>query len=84
LGYEPFPLGELEGGGFELSLRELLARTNGVLNAGGFLMQAADLGEERAYLELRALDADGRLQAASAWIELAFEPGLLERALSAE
>jgi hypothetical protein len=84
LGYEPFPLGPLVSGESDLSLRELLARSNGVLTAGEFLMQAADLGERRACLELRALDEASRPQAASTWVPLEWEPGLLQRALSAE
>lgn len=83
LGYEPVPLGELAADGtVMLSLMRLLASTNGTVSAGEVLQQAADLRAERAYIELRALDASSRPLAASRWIEVSWPPELLALSLS--
>jgi hypothetical protein len=82
LGYEPVPLGALDGnGGRALSTRTLLACTNGVTSAGEFLAQAADLGARHAFAELRALGPSGDVLAASRWIELVWPPELLAQSL---
>jgi hypothetical protein len=84
LGYEPLPLGTPGADGARtLSLRELMASTNGIATGGQVLAQAADLGARRAYLELRALGARGEVLAASSWIELVWAPELLGRSLNA-
>jgi hypothetical protein len=82
LGYESFVLDGEASGASELSLMTLLARSNGVVGVGELLMQAADLHSTRALVQLRAVGADGRVLAASPWLELAWPPELLARALS--
>jgi len=72
-GYEPVPLDALDAaGGRRLTLMEVLTRGS-VATAADVLLQAADLGSTRVYLELRALAA-GEVLAASPWIELAWSP----------
>ena len=84
LGYEPVPLGVLDAdGGCALSMRECLARSNGVVSAGEVLAQAADLGARHAFAELRAVGPRGEVLAASPWIELVWPPELLALSLSA-
>lgn len=83
LGYEPAPwrpTGEEELR--RLSLREALACSNGIATIGQTLLQAADVGATRAFLEIRVVGVSGELHAAARWIELVWEPGLRERALS--
>ena len=76
-GYEPIPLGVLDDAGEARgSLRQLLQRSSGVATAGEVLLQAADLGSTRGFLELRALAGDGTVLAASPWIELRWSPAL--------
>lgn len=83
LGYEPIPLPPLDGAGTaRVTLRELLAGTNGVAAAGQLLQQAADLGATVGWLELRALGPQRELLAASEWIRVEWAPDLLDRALS--
>jgi hypothetical protein len=62
----------------ELSLRELTDLKEGCVGTPAqVLVQTADLGATRAYLELRAIDADsGALLAASDWLPLVWERGL--------
>jgi hypothetical protein len=83
IGYEPFALGTLAAdGSASISLRDLLARSNGTFSGGGVLQQAADLGAERAYLELRALGPDARPVAASRWLEVTWPRALLALSLT--
>jgi hypothetical protein len=84
IGYELVPLGALDAsGGFVTSARDLLARTNGVVSIGEFLMQAADLGARRAFAEVRALGPGDGVLAASRWIEISWPPELLALSLGA-
>jgi hypothetical protein len=81
-GYELVPLDALDvAGRRRLTLMEVLTRGS-VATAADVLLQAADLGSTRVYLELRAL-AGGEVLAASPWIELAWSPEFAARVLSA-
>ena len=81
LGYDPVPLGALDGaGGLSFSAMQLLAQSSGVAAVAQTLAQTADLGGRNAYLELRALGPAGEVVAASRWIELAWPADLLARA----
>jgi hypothetical protein len=81
IGYEPYPCGRLGAdGAAALSMMQLLELSNGI-TAAGFLRQAADLGAMGAYLEARALAADGTVLAASRWLPIAWPPELLALSL---
>ncbi len=80
-GYEPLPLGTLDGtGAGAASLMQLLAQSNGIAAGAQILQLAADVGARNAFLELRALGPDGAPLAASRWIELTWSPELRARA----
>jgi hypothetical protein len=75
-GYDPARFGPLAGEGpWRVSLREALRADS--FRLADALIQTADFDATRAYLEVRIV-RDGELVAASEWIELAWEPGLLE------
>lgn len=77
LGYEPVPWPAAAAESRRsLSLRQALLCT-GFVSLGEALILTADLGATRAYLEVRAVGADGAVLAASEWIELVWEPDLL-------
>ncbi len=80
MGYEPAawePTGE--GGEHRINLREVLLRSNGNVSVGGTLLTSADVGATRAYLEVRAFDAAGKIVAASNWIEVTWPPELVSK-----
>lgn len=66
------------GEDLSITLRALFATSNGAVTLGEALTHAIDLGARRALLEVRALDADGGVRAASPWVELRWPPDLLE------
>jgi len=76
LGYASALLGGPGSG--ETSLMRILsaADTSRVATIGDALLQARDVGATRAFLELRAVGAEGALLAASPWIEVAWDPAL--------
>lgn len=79
MGYESARWREAgEGRTHEISLRELAALNQGCVGTPGqVLLQTADLGATRAYLEVRALrSTDGSMMAASDWIPLVWDAGL--------
>ena len=83
-GYEvapwPAPLTPHGGGPVSTaSLMGVLASGNGRATLGQALIQAADLGAARAFLEVRAVGGQ-ELVAASPWLELTWGPELLARA----
>jgi len=80
LGYEPFAAGACDAEGrARFTLRQALQLANGATLAILALQQANDLGARRAYLEFRALAADGSVRAASRWVELSWSPDLARR-----
>ena len=82
LGYETAPLGPLdEAEEHTLTLMQTMGASSGAATIAQTLMQAADLGATRAFLEIRIVGAGGELVAASRWIELVWRPELLARAL---
>jgi hypothetical protein len=81
IGYEPFPAGVLDDGGrATFSAMQLLAAANGVASVAQLLAQTADLGGERAYVELRALAPEGAVRASSGWLDLGWTSELAARA----
>ena len=61
-----------------MSLMEALVCGNGRVTVAQTLLQAADIGALRAFLEIRVVGAEGELLAAAPWIELAWTPELVE------
>jgi len=84
LGYEPVLAGRADAEGrAELSLMGLLTAGNGVVTLADVLVQAADLGATGAWIELRALDAEGTAVASAPWVALEWSADLLERVSAA-
>ena len=83
LGYATAPFGALAEDLQEhaLTLMQTMGASSGAATIAQTLMQAADLGATRAFLELRIVGPRGELLAASRWIELVWRPELLARAL---
>ena len=83
LGYEPAPLGVLDANGsLRVSLRSIVSASNGVATVGQTMMQAADVGARRAYIELRAVSSTGSLVASSRWIEVVWDDAMAELAFA--